>query len=101
MFQSRVYPLQVRRSTATAIRLAPAPTGLRHVEKIASNHYANTRILPDVTGLYEQGRAVYEKGGLNLANRTDEQQIEAEDDYRICVRRGSDEEAKPKKASAK
>ena len=52
-------------------------------------------------GLYEQGRAIYEKGGLNLANLTDEQQIEAEDDYRICVRRGSDEEAKPKKRSVR
>jgi hypothetical protein len=40
--------------------------------------------------LCEQGRAIYENGGLNLANLTDEQQIEAEDDYRICVRRGSD-----------
>jgi DNA modification methylase len=48
-------------------------------------------------GLYEQGRAIYEKGGLNLANLTDEQQIEAEDDYRICARRGSTEEAKPKR----
>ena len=52
-------------------------------------------------GLYEQGRAIYEKGGLNLANLTDEQQIEAEDDYRICVRRGSDEEAKPKRQRRK
>jgi DNA modification methylase len=48
-------------------------------------------------GLYEQGRAIYEKGGLNLADLADEQQIEAEDDYRICARRGSDEVAKPKK----
>ncbi len=48
-------------------------------------------------GLYEQRRAIYETGGLNLANLTDEQQIEAEDDYRICLRRGSEEEAKPKK----
>ena len=48
-------------------------------------------------GLYEQGKAIYEKGGLNLANLTDEQQIEAEDDYRIRARRGSDEVAKPKK----
>jgi hypothetical protein len=47
-------------------------------------------------GLYEQGKAIYEKGGLNSANLTDEQQIEAEDDYRICARRGSNEEAKPK-----
>ena len=52
-------------------------------------------------GLYEQGRAIYEKGGLNLANLTDEQQIEAEDDYRICARRGSDQEAKPKNGSVK
>ena len=41
-------------------------------------------------GLYEQGKAIYEKGGLNLAHLTDEQQIEAEDDYRICVRRGGE-----------
>jgi hypothetical protein len=50
-------------------------------------------------GLYEQGRAIYEKGGLNLSRLTDEQQIEAEDDYRICVRRGSEEEAKPKRGT--
>ncbi len=52
-------------------------------------------------GLYELGKAIYEKGGLNLANLTDEQQIEAEDDYRLCVRRGSDEETKPKKRQRK
>jgi hypothetical protein len=52
-------------------------------------------------GLYEQGRTIYENGGLNLANLTDEQQIEAEDDYRICVRRGSEQEAKPKKRQRK
>ncbi len=52
-------------------------------------------------GLYEQGRAIYEKGGLNLASLTDEQQIEAEDDFRICARRGSDEAAKPKKRQRK
>ncbi len=51
--------------------------------------------------LYEQGRAIYEKGGLNLANLTDGQQIEAEDDYRICVRRGSEQEGKPKKRQRK
>jgi hypothetical protein len=52
-------------------------------------------------GLYEQGKAIYEKGGLNSANLSDEQQIEAEDDYRICVRRGSEVEAKPKRKSHK
>jgi hypothetical protein len=52
-------------------------------------------------GLYEQGKAIFEKGGMNSANLTDEQQIEAEDDYRICARRGSSEEAKPKRKSRK
>src|SRR6185436_1561666 len=37
-------------------------------------------------GLYDQGKAIYEKGGLNSAGLTDEQEIEAEDDYRICAR---------------
>ena len=46
----------------------------------------------------EQARARH-NGSLNLANLTDEQQIEAEDDYRICVRRGSTEQAKPKRKS--
>lgn len=52
-------------------------------------------------GLYDQGKAIYEKGGLNLANLNDEQQIEAEDDYRICSRRGSTEDAKPKRQRRK
>jgi len=52
-------------------------------------------------GLYEQGRAIYEKGGLNLANLDDDQQIEAEDNYRSCVKHGAEEEAKPKRKSRK
>ena len=52
-------------------------------------------------GLYEQGKAIYEKGGMNSAGLTDEQQIEAEDDYRICARRGSTEEGKPKRQRRK
>ncbi len=52
-------------------------------------------------GLYDQGKAIYEKGGLDLAKLTDEQQIEAEDDYRICVRRGSSQEPKPKRQRRK
>jgi hypothetical protein len=48
-------------------------------------------------GLHEQGKAIYEKSDLNLAHLNDEQQIEAEGDYRICVQRGSSEETKPKR----
>jgi hypothetical protein len=52
-------------------------------------------------GLYEQGRAICEKGGLNLNNLSNEQQIKAGDHNRICVRRGSEEEARPKRKSRK
>lgn len=45
-------------------------------------------------GLFEQGRALYEKGGLNLDRLGEVEQIEAEDDYRICARRGSAAEVK-------
>ena len=48
-------------------------------------------------GLFEQGRALYEKGGMNLDNLNETEQIEAEDDYRICVRRGGAAEAKPRR----
>jgi hypothetical protein len=44
--------------------------------------------------LYEQGRAIYE---MNLANLSDEQEIEAKEDYRIGARRGRAEQVKPKK----
>ncbi len=48
-------------------------------------------------GLFEQGRALYEKGGLNLDRLNETEQIEVEDDYRICVRRGAAVEAKPRR----
>lgn len=43
-------------------------------------------------GLYEQGRVMYEKGGLDLDRLNEDEQIEVEDDYRICVKRGSEDE---------
>jgi hypothetical protein len=52
-------------------------------------------------GLYEQGRTLYEKGGLNLESLTDEEQIAAEDDYRICVKRKSEDQSKPKRGRKK
>jgi DNA modification methylase len=52
-------------------------------------------------GLYEQGRALYEKGGLNLKNLGDEEQIAVEDDYRICVKRKGEDGAKPKRQRRK
>ncbi len=52
-------------------------------------------------GLFEQGRALYEKGGLKLDQLNETEQIEVEDDYRICVRRGAAAEAKPKRQRRK
>ena len=48
-------------------------------------------------GLFDQGRALYEKGGLNLDHLNETEQIEAEDDYRLCVRRGAATETKPRR----
>ena len=38
-------------------------------------------------GLYDLGRALYEKGGFNFAELGDEGLLEVEEDYQICVRR--------------
>jgi hypothetical protein len=50
---------------------------------------------------FSPARAIYEKGGLNLASLDDEQQIEAEDNYRSCVKHGAEQEAKPKRKQRK
>jgi SAM-dependent methyltransferase len=38
-------------------------------------------------GLYELGRALYEKGGFSFGELGDEGQLEVEEDYQVCVRR--------------
>lgn len=37
-------------------------------------------------GLYEQGKLLYEKGGLTLDQLSDEAQANVEEDYQVCVR---------------
>ncbi len=39
-------------------------------------------------GLYAQGRAIYEKGGISFSGLPEETQLEIEEDYQICLRRG-------------
>jgi len=51
-------------------------------------------------GLYDQGRVLFEKA-LNLSNLTEGQQLEADEEYRICARRGSTAESRPKKRQRK
>jgi len=50
------------------------------------------------SSLYEQGRLLFEKGGLHLDQLSEEQQVEVEEDHQICVRRiqTSIKEKKPK-----
>jgi hypothetical protein len=50
------------------------------------------------SNLYEQGRLLFEKGGLDLDQLSEEQQVEVEEDYQICVRRvqASMKEKQPK-----
>jgi 16S rRNA G966 N2-methylase RsmD len=38
------------------------------------------------SGLYEQGKLLYEKGGLDLESLSEEDQAEVEEDYAVCVR---------------
>ena len=38
------------------------------------------------SGLYEQGKLLYEKGGLNPGNLAEEVAVGVEEDYQVCVR---------------
>ena len=40
-------------------------------------------------GLYELGRAIYEKGGFDFDTLDDESAVELEEDYQLCVKRSS------------
>lgn len=47
-------------------------------------------------GLYDQGKLLYEKGGLNLDKLPEEVMVGVEEDYQVCVRMlARDEGAKP------
>ncbi len=61
-----------------AIPVAERPTNATLVEWIRHCRRSS---------LYEQGRLLFDKGGLNLNTLSEEQQVEVEEDYRICVRR--------------
>jgi|GEM_PF-841718 len=54
-------------------------------------------------GLYEQGKLLYDKGGLNTDNLPEEAMVNVEEDYQVCVRmiaRGAGGES-PKKRKRK
>ena len=54
-------------------------------------------------GFYDQGKFLYEKGGLNTDNLPEEAMVNVEEDYQVCVRmiaRGAGGES-PKKRKRK
>ncbi|MBE3050156.1 hypothetical protein IMZ48_48200 [Candidatus Bathyarchaeota archaeon] len=56
------------------------------------------------SGLYEQGKLLYEKGGLNLERLPEEVMVNVEEDYQVCVRmlgRDGGKDKKPKRGRRK
>lgn len=52
------------------------------------------------SGLYKQGKLLYEKGGLSLEGLSEEDQVKVEEDYQVCVRllrREQDDTSKKRK----
>jgi len=48
-------------------------------------------------GLYEQGKLLYEKGGLNPDNLPEEAMVGVEEDYQVCARMLAREASEPKR----
>jgi hypothetical protein len=52
------------------------------------------------SGLYDLGRILYEKGGLRFDGLGEELQLQVEEDYQLCVKRGEQKATKKKKPQA-
>ncbi len=52
-------------------------------------------------GLYEQGKLLYEKGGLNPDNLPEEAMVGVEEDYQVCARMLAREASEPKRRGRK
>jgi hypothetical protein len=52
-------------------------------------------------GLYEQGKLLYEKGGLNPDNLPEEAMVNVEDDYQVCARMLARDEGKGQRRKGK
>ncbi len=96
------------RQVKTALRLSGE---LRHIKRFANalsagvppaerDRPANAATLAEWlyqcrrSGLYELGRILYERGGLRFDSLGEDAQMQVEEDYQICVKRGSLHEKK-------
>jgi len=96
------YRLPVDEAEAEAKTEARASGVLRRIKRFLA-YLANGSIVPDRerpnaatladwirhckrTGLYEQGKLLYEQGGLNLDHLPEEIAVDVEEDYQVCTR---------------
>jgi len=102
---------QARRAQAVRRRLQSYCRSLESGDAIANDQRPDNTTMAEWirhckrSGLYEQGKLLYEKGGLNLDNLAEETMVNVEEDYQVCVRmlaRGeSSKSGKEKKRSRK
>ena len=60
----------------------PVPTNERQGDATLVNWIRHCKR----SGMYEQGKLLYEKGGLNLESLSEEEQVNVDEDYQICVK---------------
>ena len=114
------YRLPLDETEAKAKAEARASGVLRRMKRFLT-YLANGSIVPDRerpnaatladwirhckrTGLYEQGKLLYEQGGLNLDYLSEEIAVDVEEDYQVCVRtltRSGGDQPKKKKTRTK
>ena len=115
-----VYRLPVDEAEAKAKDEARASGVHRRIKRFLA-YLTNSSIVPDRerpnaatladwirhckrTGLYEQGKLLYEHGGLNLDHLSEETAVDVEEDYQVCTRmltRAGGEQPKKRKARTK
>lgn len=70
----------------------PVPEGERPVDVTLADWIRHCKR----SGMYEQGKLLYEKGGINPESLTEEGQVNVDEDYQICVKMQA-RTAKPEK----
>jgi hypothetical protein len=111
------YRLPADEAEAEAKAEARASGVLRRIKRFLA-YLANGSIVPDRerpsaatladwirhckrTGLYEQGKLLYEQGGLNLDHLPEEIAVDVEEDYQVCTRMLTRGEGKGERAKGK
>jgi hypothetical protein len=87
---------RIRRYLAYLEQGVPVPAGERPGDATIADWIRHCKR----SSMYEQGKQLYEKGGLNLENLTEEEQVNVDEDYQICAKmltRAAKPEKKPRK----